>query len=60
MRLLSRDDIARHCGVKVNTVDKWKARHPDFPVPVRYFGQSPARDSDDVQLWCEKHGRMFA
>ena len=60
MRLLTRSDIARHCDVTTEAIDKWRQRYPDFPAPVRRFGQSPVWDRDEIQLWCEKRGREFA
>lgn len=50
-------EIAELLKVEANTVNVWKARHPDFPAPVRRLKTGDVWDVREVRVWAEKTGR---
>lgn len=52
-------EIASALGVDANTINVWKARHPDFPSPVRRLKSTDLWDIREVREWAERTGRMF-
>lgn len=52
-------EIASRLGVEANTINVWKARHADFPAPVRRLKSGDLWDIREVQRWAEQTGRSF-
>lgn len=51
-------EIASRAGVKRDTVEEWRRRHPDFPPRRWTVGGRPAWDWPDVAAWLQRTGRM--
>lgn len=52
--LVGAKDISTRAGVKVDTVHKWRDRHPSFPDPLAVISDSiPVWDWSQVALWLE-------
>lgn len=57
MDLLGVTEIAERAGVKLDTVQKWRQRHLDFPKPVAELAMGPVWEWSDVELWLAKERR---
>lgn len=44
-------EIAERAEVKVPTVHSWRARHADFPTPIRTLGMGPVWSWTQVERW---------
>lgn len=56
--LVGAKDIADRAGVKVDTIHKWRARHPSFPEPIGLIsGLLPVWDYAEVETWLKANGR---
>jgi hypothetical protein len=52
-------EIAERLGVEANTINVWKARHPNFPEPVRRLKSGDVWDVREIRAWAELTGREF-
>lgn len=50
-------EIAELLAVESNTINVWKARHPNFPSPVRRLRSGDIWDVRDIRKWAEDTGR---
>lgn len=50
-RLVGIAEIAEMAGVSRAVVVNWRARHDDFPKPVKKFGMGPAFDKNQIKEW---------
>jgi hypothetical protein len=50
-------EIASILNIEANTINAWKKRHPDFPVPVRRLKTGDVWDDREVLAWAKKTGR---
>ncbi|MCX2714126.1 hypothetical protein [Mycolicibacterium sp. J2] len=50
-------EIADLLGIEANTVNVWKARHADFPKPVKRLRSGDLWDVREVQAWAKATGR---
>lgn len=50
-------EIALLLNVEANTINVWKVRHPDFPLPVRRLKSGDIWDVREVRSWAEQTGR---
>ena len=61
--IVGRREIAMRAGVKINTVDSWIYRSPDFPQPFAKLDAGPRRPLvrvwwwPAVKQWLEDHGK---
>jgi predicted DNA-binding transcriptional regulator AlpA len=51
-------EIAKALGVHANTINQWKARHEDFPKPVRVLKLGSIWDLREVAAWAQRTGRL--
>lgn len=56
-RLVGPAEIAALLNVAANTINAWKARHSDFPTPVRRLKMGDVWDSEDIVHWADESGR---
>ncbi len=56
-RLVGVAELAEACGVKPDTIHKWRARHDDFPAPIAELAMGPVWLWGDVRRWLDKTGR---
>lgn len=52
-------EISQRLAVEANTINVWKVRHPDFPIPVRRLRSGDLWDIREVRFWAEKTGRTY-
>lgn len=55
--LLGVSEVANRLGVKVNTVQVWRRRHPDFPKPLTDLAGGPIWWAPDIDAWMEGRSR---
>jgi len=53
-------EIAELLGIKPNTINQWKVRHSDFPIPVRKLRSGEIWDIREVHAWAVRTGRLEA
>lgn len=54
MDLVGAKDIATRAGVQVDTVKKWRVRHPSFPSPLATIsGTIPVWEWRTVARWLD-------
>jgi hypothetical protein len=61
-QLVNLTELARHAGVARDTVQKWRRRHADFPVPLipRRRSWSPLWYWPEVAAWLREHDKTTA
>lgn len=50
-------EISELLGIDANTVNVWKARHPEFPAPVRRLRSGDIWDRREIIAWATETGR---
>lgn len=55
--LVGATEIAQRAVVKLDTVDKWRRRHADFPEPVAELAAGDVWAWPDIEKWLEETGR---
>jgi hypothetical protein len=50
-------EIADLLGVHANTINQWKARDLDFPMPIRRLRGIDLWDRREVLVWAKRTGR---
>jgi hypothetical protein len=50
-------EIAQRAGVTKDAVNKWRARHTDFPAPEVVLAATPVWEWDDIEQWLKVTGR---
>lgn len=56
-QLVGPAEIGELLGVDPNTVNVWKVRHPQFPVPVRRLRSGDIWDRREIIAWATETGR---
>jgi hypothetical protein len=57
--LVGAAEIAALLKVNANTINTWKVRHPDFPLPLRRLKGLDIWDDRDVLDWAAQTGRKI-
>jgi predicted DNA-binding transcriptional regulator AlpA len=52
--LVSNFEVAQLAGKRRNTIDQWRRRHADFPVPLVDLAAGPIWDSRTISEWLAK------
>lgn len=52
--LATQGDIAKRLGVSPSTVKSWRARHPDFPEPLKKLSGAAVWDFSQVKAWYQR------
>ena len=60
VNLVGPAEIGELLGVDANTVNVWKARHQQFPSPVRRLRSGDIWDKREVIAWATATGRYLA
>ena len=50
-------EIAKHAGVKPDTVQQWRIRNLGFPAPLRVLAMGPVWKLSVIEAWLERTGR---
>jgi hypothetical protein len=58
--LVSVAEIAARAGRPVNTVQSWRRRHRDFPMPVARLAARPVWEWPTVKSWIDARSRSGA
>jgi predicted nucleic acid-binding protein len=58
--LVSVTEIAGRARRSVNTVQSWRRRHPDFPMPVARLAARPVWEWPTVKAWIDARSRPGA
>jgi hypothetical protein len=53
-------EIGEMLGVEANTINVWKVRHKNFPLPVRRLKSGDIWDAREVKAWAISTGRNIA
>jgi hypothetical protein len=60
VNLVGPAEIGELLDVDANTINVWKARHPQFPAPVRRLRSGDIWDKREVIAWATTTGRYTA
>lgn len=52
-------EIAERTGSKRNTVEQWKQREIEFPLPDWTVSGRPIWWGPTIEAWCKKTGREY-
>lgn len=55
--LVGATEIALRADVKLDTVDKWRRRHEDFPEPIADLAAGAVWAWKDIEKWLRQTGR---
>lgn len=56
--LVGRGEIAKRSGARLQTVDTWRRRYPDFPAPMAAISGTPIWSWAVVREWIDKTPRL--
>lgn len=59
-RGFSKEDVARYFKVSTRTLERWRDKYQDFPVPIHQGSKDVSYDCEEVVKWKKKHTDLFA
>ena len=58
-RGFSKEDVARYYCVSTRTLERWRERYEDFPMPAHRGTKEVSYDCEDIVKWKKAHLDLF-